>query len=182
MGAARSAGVRSPTTTSPAAPEICAGDAGPGPGDRRGATTDYAKAVRLRDWLQGNLSYTLDLRDPGGREPIDYFLFERKAGHCEYFASAFAVMGRAVGLRTRSVNGFLGGEWNEFDDYITVRPATPAWTEVYFEGFGWLTFDATPSGRGRSTRPRRGRSSSPSCAAGSTPCGSSGTSGSSTTT
>ena len=111
------------------------------------ATTDYDKAARLRDWLQGNLRYTLDLRDPGGREPIDYFLFERKEGHCEYFASAFAVLGRAVGLRTRSVNGFLGGEWNEYDGYIAVRAGDAhSWSEVYFEGHGWVTFDATPAG------------------------------------
>ncbi|MBK7071736.1 MAG: DUF3488 domain-containing protein [Myxococcales bacterium] len=112
-----------------------------------GATSDYAKAVRLRDWLQTNLSYTLDLRDPDGREPIDFFLFERRAGHCEYFASAFAIMGRVVGLRTRSVNGFLGGEWNEYDGYIAVRAGDAhSWTEVYFEGHGWVTFDATPPG------------------------------------
>ncbi len=111
------------------------------------ATTDYDKATRLRDWLQGNLSYSLELRDPGGREPIDYFVFERKAGHCEYFASAFAVMGRAVGLRTRSVNGFLGGEWNEYDGYIAVRAGDAhSWSEVYFDGHGWVTFDATPAG------------------------------------
>ncbi|MBK9031366.1 MAG: DUF3488 domain-containing protein [Myxococcales bacterium] len=112
-----------------------------------GATNDYDKAVRLRDWLQTNLRYSLDLRDPGQREPIDFFLFERKAGHCEYFASAFAIMGRAVGLRTRSVNGFLGGEWNEYDGYIAVRAGDAhSWTEVYFEGHGWVTFDATPTG------------------------------------
>jgi transglutaminase-like putative cysteine protease len=112
-----------------------------------GATSDYAKAVKLRDWLQTQLRYSLDLRDPGGREPIDYFLFERQAGHCEYFASAFAVMGRAVGLRTRSVNGFLGGEWNEYDGYIAVRAGDAhSWSEVYFEGQGWVTFDATPPG------------------------------------
>ena len=112
-----------------------------------GATSDYAKAVKLRDWLQTQLRYSLDLRDPGGREPIDFFLFERQAGHCEYFASAFAVMGRAVGLRTRSVNGFLGGEWNEYDGYIAVRAGDAhSWSEVYFEGQGWVTFDATPPG------------------------------------
>ncbi len=111
-----------------------------------GATTDYDKAIALRDWLHHNLTYTLDLRDPGDREPIDFFLFERKAGHCEYFASAFAIMGRAVGLRTRSVNGFLGGEWNEYDGYLAVRAGDAhSWTEVQLGG-DWITFDATPPG------------------------------------
>lgn len=113
----------------------------------RDAASDYDKAIALRDWLQRNLAYTLDLEDPGRREPIDYFLFDRKAGHCEYFASAFAVMGRAVGLRTRSVNGFLGGEWNEYDGYVAVRAGDAhSWSEVWFEGVGWVTFDATPPG------------------------------------
>lgn len=112
-----------------------------------GATTDYDKAIALRDWLQGNLDYTLELREPGEREPIDFFLFERKAGHCEYFSSAFAIMGRVVGLRTRSVNGFLGGEWNEYDGYLAVRAGDAhSWTEVYFPNAGWVTFDATPPG------------------------------------
>jgi hypothetical protein len=112
-----------------------------------GATTDYQRATRLRDWLQTNLSYSLDLRDPGGREPIDFFLFERKAGHCEYFASAFAIMARAVGVPTRSVNGFLGGEWNEYDGYVAVRAGDAhSWTEVWIDGYGWVTFDATPPG------------------------------------
>lgn len=111
-----------------------------------GAISDHDKAVRLRDWLQANLAYTTDLRDPGGREPIDFFLFERKAGHCEYFASAFAIMARIVGLQTRSVNGFLGGEWNEYDGYIAVRAGDAhSWTEVHLGGT-WVTFDATPPG------------------------------------
>jgi protein-glutamine gamma-glutamyltransferase len=112
-----------------------------------GAVTNYDKAVRLRDWLQQNLAYTLDLRDPGGQEPIDFFLFDRRAGHCEYFGSAFAIMARVVGVPTRSVNGFLGGEWNEYDGYIAVRAGDAhSWAEVWFPGEGWVTFDATPPG------------------------------------
>ncbi len=115
-----------------------------------GATTDYDKVVRLRDWLVDNLAYTLDLRDPGAQEPIDFFLFDRKAGHCEYFASALAMLARTVGVPTRSVNGFLGGEWNEYDGYIAVRAGDAhSWTEVWFPGQGWVTFDATPPGEDR---------------------------------
>ena len=112
-----------------------------------GAVTNYDKAVRLRDWLQTNLAYSLDLRDHGNQEALDFFLFERRAGHCEYFASAFAILGRAVGLPTRNVNGFLGGEWNEYDGYIAVRAGDAhSWAEVWFPGHGWVTFDATPPG------------------------------------
>ena len=112
-----------------------------------GATSNYERANRIRDWLVGNLDYTLDLEEPGEREPIDFFLFTRKRGHCEYFASAFAVLARAAGVPTRNVNGFLGGEWNEYDGYIMVRAGDAhSWNEVYFPGQGWVTYDATPPG------------------------------------
>lgn len=114
----------------------------------QGKTTRYDKAVALRDWLTSNLSYTLEQEDPGKREPVDFFLFQRKKGHCEYFASAFAVMARAVGVPTRNVNGFLGGEWNEYDSYVAVRAGDAhSWAEVYFGDAGWVTFDATPPGQ-----------------------------------
>jgi hypothetical protein len=109
--------------------------------------TAYDKAVAIKAWLIDNLTYTLVLADPGSQEPVDFFLFDRQKGHCEYFASAFAVLARAVGIPTRQVNGFLGGEWNEFQGYVAVRAGDAhSWDEVYFPGVGWVTFDATPPG------------------------------------
>ncbi len=89
------------------------------------------------------------LVDPGEQEPVDFFLFERKQGHCEYFASAFAVLARSVGVPTRNVNGFLGGEWNEYQGYVAVRAGDAhSWDEVYYPGLapgsGWVTVDPTP--------------------------------------
>ena len=112
----------------------------------RGAVTDYDKAVAIQTYLHRNLTYTLQMVSPQGREPIDFFLFERRRGHCEYFSSAMAVMLRAVDVPARNVNGFLGGEWNEYDDYIAVRAGDAhSWVEVYFSGAGWVTFDPTPA-------------------------------------
>ena len=111
------------------------------------ATNRYDAAVAIQTWLDANLSYTLELADPGEQDPVDFFLFDRKKGHCEYFASAFAVLARAAGIPTRQVNGFLGGEWNEYQGYVAVRAGDAhSWDEVYFPGVGWATFDATPSG------------------------------------
>ncbi len=112
-----------------------------------GMTTHFDKAQAIKAWLISNLSYTLVLEDPRNQEPVDFFLFDRKKGHCEYFASAFAVLARAVGVPTRQVNGFLGGEWNEYQGYVAVRAGDAhSWDEVYFPGVGWATFDATPPG------------------------------------
>jgi transglutaminase-like putative cysteine protease len=110
-----------------------------------GLTTEYDKVQAIKAWLVGNLTYTLVLADPGAREPVDFFLFERKKGHCEYFASAFAVLARAVAIPTRQVNGFLGGEWNEYQGYVAVRAGDAhSWDEVYYPGTGWVTVDPTP--------------------------------------
>ncbi|CAN5844731.1 hypothetical protein BH11MYX3_BH11MYX3_13840 [soil metagenome] len=120
-----------------------------------GLATNYDKAVAIERWLKGNLTYTLELDDPGRQEAVDFFLFDRKKGHCEYFASAFAVLARAAGIPVRNVNGFLGGEWNEYKGYVAVRAGDAhSWDEVYFPGSGtgnqrregrWVTFDPTPS-------------------------------------
>ncbi|HEY0481697.1 MAG TPA: DUF3488 and transglutaminase-like domain-containing protein [Kofleriaceae bacterium] len=112
-----------------------------------GLTTEYDKVEAIKRWLVNNLSYTLVLVDPGPQEPIDFFLFDRKQGHCEYFASAFAVLARAVAIPTRQVNGFLGGEWNEYQSYVAVRAGDAhSWDEVYYPGAGWVTVDPTPPG------------------------------------
>jgi hypothetical protein len=112
----------------------------------REATTSYDKAAAIEAWLETNLSYTLEMREPGEQEPIDFFLFTRQQGHCEYFASAMTIMLRTLGVPARNVNGFLGGEWNEYDEYLAVRAADAhSWVEVYFDGVGWVTFDPTPS-------------------------------------
>lgn len=119
-----------------------------------GATTNYDKVVAIQRWLTTKLTYSLQLVDPGAVEPVHFFLFDRKQGHCEYFASAFAVLARAADppIPVRQVNGFLGGEWNEYQGYVAVRAGDAhSWAEVYFPTLGavggqWVTFDATPSG------------------------------------
>jgi transglutaminase-like putative cysteine protease len=110
------------------------------------AKSTYDKVVAVEQWLESNLTYTLEMRSPGEQEPIDFFLFTRRKGHCEYFASAMTIMLRTLGIPARNVNGFLGGEWNEYDEYLAVRARDAhSWVEVYFDGVGWVTFDPTPS-------------------------------------
>src|SRR5580698_476065 len=73
----------------------------------------YDKAVTLERYLQTHFGYTLQLGRSAQRDPLAYFLFERKQGHCEYFASAMAVMLRTLKIPSRVVNGFRTGEFND---------------------------------------------------------------------
>jgi hypothetical protein len=114
-----------------------------------GLPTPYDKAQALVDWFQGEFAYTLELPGSPREATLDYFLLQRRAGHCEYFSTAMAVLLRAQGVPAREVNGFLGGEWSQFGDYLAVtQNQAHAWVEVWFQGFGWVPFDPTPAGSG----------------------------------
>lgn len=111
-------------------------------------TNPYDKSVALEFYLQRNFSYTLNLTGKPGQDPLAHFLFETRAGHCEYFASAMAVMLRTLGIPSREVNGFLPGEFNDVGgDYIVRASDAHSWVEAYFPGSGWITFDPTPPGQ-----------------------------------
>jgi transglutaminase-like putative cysteine protease len=115
------------------------------------AASPYDKATAIASYLRDEYSYTLDLREDPGRDPLAYFLFQRRAGHCEYFATAMAVMLRAAGVPSRYVTGFLPGEYNDLaGDYIVRASDAHSWVEVYFPGYGWIPFDPTPPGSLRS--------------------------------
>jgi protein-glutamine gamma-glutamyltransferase len=119
--------------------------------------SNYARAKAIENYLRQNLGYTLDL--PGQEaDPLAQFLFQRKRGHCEYFASSMAIMLRALGIPARVVNGFRGGEYNDLNrTYIIRGRDAHSWVEVFFPEYGWVTFDPTPSasaqsGSGATTR------------------------------
>lgn len=108
-------------------------------------TNRYDKAKAVEGYLQNNFGYTLDLK-PTGEQPLADFLFNVREGHCEYFATAMAVMLRTQGIATRIVNGFQEGEYNETADVYVVRQKNAhSWVEVYFpEENAWVPFDPTP--------------------------------------
>lgn len=108
--------------------------------------TPFDKALRIEGYLRSGYAYTLNLTGKPGPDPLAHFLFEARAGHCEYFASAMAIMLRALGVPSREVNGFLPGEYNDLaGDYIVRASDAHSWVEVYFPGDGWQVFDPTPS-------------------------------------
>jgi protein-glutamine gamma-glutamyltransferase len=109
------------------------------------ASTPYDKAAALETFLKTKYNYTLDLTGNPGKDPLVHFLFETRAGHCEYFASSMTVMLRTLGIPAREVNGFLPGEYNELGgDYIVRASDAHSWVEAYFPGSGWIVFDPTP--------------------------------------
>jgi hypothetical protein len=77
--------------------------------------------------------------------PLEEFLFLRKTGYCEHYATAMAIMLRTVGIPARLVTGFLATEWNEYGSYYVVRQQDAhAWIEVYLPHSGWVMMDPTP--------------------------------------
>jgi protein-glutamine gamma-glutamyltransferase len=111
------------------------------------AKSPMEKAFLIESHLRKNYTYTLDLTWNPGNQPLEQFLFTAKTGHCEYFASAMAVLLRAAGVPTRLVNGFLMGEYNPVaDTYIVRQSDAHSWVEAYVPGIGWKEFDPTPGG------------------------------------
>jgi protein-glutamine gamma-glutamyltransferase len=105
----------------------------------------YDKAKALEVYLQNNFGYTLDLK-ASGDEPLADFLFNVREGHCEYFATAMAVMLRTQGVAARVVNGFQQGDYNETAGvYMVKQRNAHSWVEVFFPGENvWVQFDPTP--------------------------------------
>ncbi len=123
---------------------------------RASAQDGYDKARAIESYLRDNYGYSLDLK-AGGTDPLADFLFRVRAGHCEYFSTAMAVMLRTQGIASRVVNGFLPGEYNQAAGAYTVRESDAhSWVEVYFpQTNSWVTFDPTPSA-GRTPHVRTG--------------------------
>jgi protein-glutamine gamma-glutamyltransferase len=108
--------------------------------------TNAEKAIAIERYLRTHYGYTLQLLNRRVEDPLAYFLFTRKQGHCEYFASSMAIMLRTLGIPARIVNGFRGGEYNYINGTYIVRAKNAhSWVEAYFPGYGWATFDPTPA-------------------------------------
>ncbi|NGP51918.1 DUF3488 and transglutaminase-like domain-containing protein [Thioalkalivibrio sp. XN8] len=127
------------------------------PEGRNPRTVAFARALRaeagsdealvdalLRHFRQEPFVYTLQPPALASNHPVDEFLFRTQRGFCEHYASAFTVMARAAGLPARVVTGYQGGELNPLSDRLVVRQMDAhAWSEVWFEGRGWVRVDPT---------------------------------------
>lgn len=105
----------------------------------------FAGAVALERYLKTNYSYTMELLSAPVDDPLAHFLFKRRKGHCEYFASAMAVLLRTQGIPSRVVTGFQSGVYNPISGWHLIRASDAhSWVEAWFPEQGWITFDPTP--------------------------------------
>ena len=108
--------------------------------------TPFEQALAIQQHLLENYRYSLENDTATLSHPLEEFLFIRKTGYCEHYATAMVVMLRTVGIPARLVTGFLATEWNEYGGYFTVRQRDAhAWVEVFFPRSGWITMDPTPA-------------------------------------
>jgi transglutaminase-like putative cysteine protease len=106
--------------------------------------TPYEQVIRLEQYLRG-FPYTVDIESPPpDRDVADYFLFDLGEGYCDYYATAFVVMARSVGIPSRLAVGYVGGYTDPEDDSIVLVEANGhSWPEVFFNQWGWIAFEPT---------------------------------------
>ena len=113
-----------------------------------GADTPLDKALRVQDFLRGDrFIYSQDIdAPPADADGVDHFLFETRTGYSDYYASAMAVMLRAVGVPARLAAGYGPGTYYPDTGMHVVRDLdSHGWVQVYFPGYGWIDFEPTPS-------------------------------------
>ena len=112
-----------------------------------GTTNPYDAVFRMNQYLKESYPYDLSIPPQGeDMDSVEYFLFEQKRGYCEQFSSSLAVMARSLGIPARVATGYAPGEYNPFTGLYEIKASDAhAWVEVYFPGYGWTTFDPTPS-------------------------------------
>jgi len=108
-------------------------------------SNDFDRAMAIKHYLR-EMPYSLTPGDlPYGRDFVDHFLFDVRRGYCTHFASAMAVMARIVGIPSRYNIGFATPAEQYAPGVFKVYGIhAHAWTELYFEGVGWVIFEATP--------------------------------------
>jgi protein-glutamine gamma-glutamyltransferase len=110
-----------------------------------GAATDLERARAVEEHLRNGYAYSLRLSSRPSTDPLADFLFVRRQGHCEYFASAMAVLLRSLSIPARLATGFQSGEYNPYTGLWVIRASDAhSWVEAWIPGYGWSAFDPTP--------------------------------------
>ncbi len=122
--------------------------------------TPYDQVTAVTQYLRRTITYSETVpQPPRNRDPLEWFLFDLRAGFCNYYASAEVVMLRSLGIPARLVVGYAEGEWDtENRLYTVIGKDSHAWPEVYFPDLGWVAFEPTVA-QPQSTFPQGSRSS-----------------------
>ena len=111
---------------------------------RRGAEDplDYIKSIEA--YLANGFTYTE--APPDTASTLEGFLFEAKSGYCQQYSGAMALLLRMGGVPARVATGFTSGSYDrKAKEYVVRDLDAHSWVEVWFPGYGWVTFDPTPS-------------------------------------
>lgn len=110
------------------------------------AKTDFEKARAIKEAIEGQVGYDLGAEPtPEGADPVNHFLFVSKRGYCDLFATAMTRCARLAGLPARYVTGYfpVSNTRDNQRNLVLLESEAHAWCEIYFEGAGWVVFDAT---------------------------------------
>jgi transglutaminase-like putative cysteine protease len=109
-------------------------------------TSDKAKTETILNFFQNNFKYSLiQKRSSNNKTPLALFLTETRAGHCEFFATATALLLRAAGIPSRYATGYAVQEYSFLEKaYVVRRRHSHAWTMAYIDGH-WQDIDTTPA-------------------------------------
>ncbi len=114
---------------------------------REGTSTPYEYVLAVSAYLRRGFTYSEKPPPPAaGVHPLEAFLFDDKAGYCQHYSAATALLLRMGGIPARVATGFSPGGYSKRRAAWIVRDTDAhSWVEAWFEGYGWVTVDTTPS-------------------------------------
>ena len=113
-----------------------------------GMSTDAGKVGELLRFFREGFVYTLEQPTRDEIDPVASFLFDARSGHCEYFATAMAMLLRSQGIPSRVVGGYFGGAWDPDGWVVFTGKHAHVWVEWFDTDRGWVIVDGTPVGSG----------------------------------
>jgi protein-glutamine gamma-glutamyltransferase len=121
-----------------------------------GAATPYAFVAAVERYLSAAHGFTYNENPPVARYPLETFLFRNRAGYCQQFSGAMALLLRMGGIPARVAAGFTSGTYDSSShQWVVTDRDAHAWVEAWFPQYGWVRFDPTPA-----SAPARGGSTS----------------------
>ena len=111
------------------------------------ANNHYDKVILLKEFIEKNCKYNLQAKAaPSNMDRVEYFLTSGHEGYCDSFAAGLTMLCRYVGIPARMASGYLVQTANKTQDgegYVVQQKDKHVWTEVFFNNYGWIKFDAT---------------------------------------